>query len=320
MTRPTVSVIIPTYNRADTLPRALNSVLAQTFTDWELVVVDDGSTDATPLLLEEYAKKLGDKLICVRQSNQGCSAARNRGIDASRGEWIAFLDSDDEFLPHKLERQMRLVAVCPDLTFVYSDYSFIDLKGKHAPSAITAKFPAARTVPMRSLGATGYEVGPQLFDVLLRGYFIATIVGLVRREALDTAIRFDERLSYSEEWLFYLQLARNGRAGFVDEPLAVHRFTPNSLSRTDKFRNMTRQCALFHAMKKQLLDLSIHQRRALDIHLARVHSQLAGSLRTAGHPFRALLSSARATYYGLRRPALPARTPKRNKVPAIPVR
>src|SRR4051812_41650748 len=122
-----VSVVIPTFNRSSTLPRAIDSVVAQSFTDWELVVVDDGSTDDTPRLLANYQKKLGNRLISLRQRNRGCSAARNQGIELARGRYIAFLDSDDEFLPQKLSRQLDLFTACPDRSFVYSDYSFVDL-------------------------------------------------------------------------------------------------------------------------------------------------------------------------------------------------
>lgn len=298
MKRPTVSVIIPTYNRAETLPRAMDSVIAQSFRDWELVIVDDGSTDSTPQLLNEYQERLGDQFVSVRQSNRGCSAARNRGIELCRGRFIAFLDSDDEFLPHKLARQLELFDACPELSFVYSDYSFVDLEGKRTQSALTAKFPLAQSIPFRRVGNRLHAVGSELFETLLRGYFIATIVGLVRREALGE-VRFDERLSYAEEWLFYLRLARTGHAGFVDEPLALHHFTKNSLTRTDKLRNLTRQCALFHAMKEQLPRLTHHEDAIVNGHMFRAHAQLARQLRIAGHPVRATAAKAKAWFYSL---------------------
>ncbi|MBO0725797.1 MAG: glycosyltransferase family 2 protein, partial [Blastocatellia bacterium] len=95
---PSVSVIMPTFNRADTISRAIRSVQAQTFDDWELIVVDDGSTDNTVAMIEGCDARL--KLI--RQENQGTAGARNAGLRASAGRYIAFLDSDDEWLPHHL--------------------------------------------------------------------------------------------------------------------------------------------------------------------------------------------------------------------------
>lgn len=317
MNRPTVSVIIPTYNRADTLPRAIESVIAQTFDDWEIVVVDDGSADATPQIFESYGARLGDRFVSIRQANGGCSAARNRGIELCRGGYVAFLDSDDEFLPRKLERQLELFAACPQLSFAYSDYAFVDLENQQTQSAWSAKFPLARTVPsLAVVGPQLFAAGPQLFQWLLRGYFIATIVGLVRREALGV-IRFDERLSYAEEWLFYLRLAREGQAGLVDEPLAWHHFTRNSLTRTDKARNIARQCELFTAMKQQLPDLAPHEADILNAHLANAHAQLASHLQKAGHPARAMLAKARSY---LHRRNCSTESGKGDQVPALAAR
>src|SRR5262245_25465113 len=104
-----VSVIVPTFNRADTIKRGIRSVQAQTFTDWELIVVDDGSTDNTVALIEGCDPRL--KLI--RQENQGTAGARNAGLHASAGSYIAFLDSDDEWLPHHLELCVGFLEALP---------------------------------------------------------------------------------------------------------------------------------------------------------------------------------------------------------------
>ncbi len=105
---PQVSVIIPTYNRAHCVGEAIDSVLAQTFTDYEIIVVDDGSTDNTSAVLKAY----GNKIRAIRQNNQGVSVARNTGILASTAPWIAFLDSDDLWLPEKLQIQFHDVTNC----------------------------------------------------------------------------------------------------------------------------------------------------------------------------------------------------------------
>src|SRR4051794_30966763 len=96
---PKVSIILPTFNRADTIMRAIRSVQAQSFQDWELIVVDDGSTDNTVALLTS----VDARIMVVRQANQGMTEARNTGIRAASGDYFAFLDSDDEFMPHHLE-------------------------------------------------------------------------------------------------------------------------------------------------------------------------------------------------------------------------
>src|SRR5215510_618603 len=115
---PPVSVIMPTFNRADTIKRAIRSVQAQTFTDWELIVVDDGSTDNTVALIEGCDPRL--KLI--RQENQGTAGARNAGLHASAGSYIAFLDSDDEWLPHHLELCVGFLEALPGEQFVPTSF------------------------------------------------------------------------------------------------------------------------------------------------------------------------------------------------------
>ena len=110
-----VSVVIPTYNRAALLPRAIDSVSAQTFPDWEIVLVDDGSTDGTVLLAAQYQARFAERFRYIRQEHAGCCAARNRGIEAARGDLVALLDADDYFaLPTKLAEQ----AACFDAVAV----------------------------------------------------------------------------------------------------------------------------------------------------------------------------------------------------------
>jgi glycosyltransferase involved in cell wall biosynthesis len=108
---PQVSVVIPAYNCAAYVGQAVDSVLRQTYTDWEIIVVDDGSRDDTKLILEQY----GDRIRYIYQQNQGVSIARNRGIELARGEFIAFLDADDYFLPDKIAAQIAVFAAQPNL-------------------------------------------------------------------------------------------------------------------------------------------------------------------------------------------------------------
>ncbi len=105
---PLISVILPTFNRAGLLPRSISSVLAQTFTDWELIVIDDGSTDNTAEVVAAWRKKPA-QIRSVRQANQGVGAARNRGVAEARGAYIACLDSDDEYRPTHLETRLELL-------------------------------------------------------------------------------------------------------------------------------------------------------------------------------------------------------------------
>jgi len=282
MNRPTVSVILPTYNRAALLPRAIDSILNQTVTDWEIVFVDDGSTDHTRTLAARYGEQLGERFVYLSQPNQGGSAARNRGIERCGGRFVAFLDSDDEFAPAKLERQLVLFERCPELGLVYSDFSFVDLEGVHHASAFDAKFPLARQVRSREVGPGLCVCEGSLFDTLIQGYFIATIVGLVRREVLGSSIRFDEDQAYSEEWLFYLHVAKCCAAGFVDEPLSIHHFVSASLARSDKQRNSLRYRILLSKIRESFPGLTSEQGREIDRQLAQTCRQLGYNAEAAG--------------------------------------
>ena len=123
---PTVSVIIPTYNRAHLVDRAIQSVLNQTYKDFELIIVDDGSTDNTEDIIKEFQKK-DERIKYIRhEENRGGSAARNTGIKAAKGEYIAFLDSDDEWLPIKLGRQISEFTNKSKIALVYTGRIIIE--------------------------------------------------------------------------------------------------------------------------------------------------------------------------------------------------
>ena len=332
---PVVSIVVPVFNGERFLERALHSIVAQTFDAWEIVLVDDGSTDGTAGIARRYADELGDRLHYIRQDNRGSSDARNRGIEASRGQFVAFLDSDDEFAPAKIERQLALFDACPELGLVYSDYAYVDLDGVHHASAFDTKCRMARAVTSEIVGPNLQVCTGDFFTALLREYFIATIVGMVRREVLGGcsssdpdlritsatgggryttsvtgdvrytgresqqghAIRFDSGQKYAEEWLFYLKVAGSCRAGFVDEPLSVHHFVDGSLARTDRHRNVRRYRDILHVIQRTFDDLTRPQRAIVRDHLARTYRQLGYDAQRSGRNRDALGCFARAYTY-----------------------
>ena len=271
---PTVSIVVPTFKRAQYLVRMIDSVVAQTYDDWELIIVDGQSGDGTAELIDGYRTKLGDRLVFIEQTNQGCCIARNTGIDAARGRFVAFLDSDDEFLPTKLERQMALFTLRPELGLVYGDYSYLDLSGVFVQSTFDTKSKVARQVPTEVVAPNLRVCTPDFFSFLLREYFIATIVGVVRREVLGNDIRFLEHDLYGCEWLFYLEIARRCRVGYVDEPLCMHHWIDGSLSRTSKIRNTVYHRRLLKTMHDRFPDATRTQRRVIDRQLAETCRQL----------------------------------------------
>ncbi|MFQ5461309.1 MAG: glycosyltransferase family A protein [Phycisphaerae bacterium] len=284
MKRPNVTIVIPTYNRSSLLPRALHSVLRQTVSDWEVLVIDDGSIDDTPEVVRHLATRFGGRLQYVRRPHGGASAARNAGIDRARGRFVAFLDSDDVFGPTKLERQLALFALRPELGLVYSDFSAINLEGQCIPSAFCANCRNARSVHTFEVAPGLFVCGDDLFAALLHEYFIATIVGLVRREVLGRDVRFREDKRYEEEWLFYLEVVRRCRAGFVDEPLSCHYHVRGSLSRSDKRANAAGDYAIVREMAATFPDLSSSERATLKRHLVRTARQVGfDALRGGDH-------------------------------------
>ena len=190
--RPAVTVIIPTYNRAGLIARSAGSVLAQDFGDFELLVVDDGSTDN----IAGAVAALGDSRVrLIRQPrNMGVSAARNRGLREARGESVAFLDSDDEWLPGKLARQVeRLRGLPDDVALVYTAVENL-YEGK----------PDGR----RDVWTPAHR--GHIHDVMLLLYVLhgATVAGLMRRSAVASAGFFDEHIPAIEDWEFFLRVTR----------------------------------------------------------------------------------------------------------------
>ncbi len=278
---PIISIVVPAFRASAYLPRCIESVLAQSFADWELIVVEQSGAgtrerEASSAIVQRYQQ--GDasrgRIRLIEQENAGASGGRNRGIDESRGQFVAFLDADDEFLPHKLSRQLELFRRCPELGLVYGDYAFVDLQDRRHESVFDELAAVARQVPTQ-LAAPGLHVcPPDLFDYLARQYFIATIVGLVRRDVLRDDLRFSMRHRYAEEWLFYLDVTRRARAGFVDEPLCLHHHVAGSVSRTSTKQNLEALAGLLEHMLAHFSDASRSARRAFRVQLAAARRQL----------------------------------------------
>lgn len=228
---PVVSVIIPAFNAAWCVERAIESVLAQTFSDFELIVVDDGSTDDTREILNLYSSHL----TVVSQPNGGMSSARNAGIRAARGRYLAFLDADDRWLPSKLERQVALLDQHPDLAFcaahaILEDPGGVrvgDWKGKSgAPCSVRDVFEHHAAV---AGGASA---------VLAHRKLVVELAG------------FDETLTGAEDTDLWIRLAACGGFICIDEPLVVVVKRPDSVSRN---RAAMRRGALAMTVKNRKL-------------------------------------------------------------------
>jgi len=209
---PTVSVIIPSYNRAHLLGRAIQSILNQTYQDFEIIVVDDGSKDNT----EEVVRGFNDKRIRYiwHEVNKGGSAARNTGIRAARGEYIAFQDSDDEWLSQKLEKQMKVFEkVSPKVGVVYTGYW--RLKGDKKTYIPSSK--------------VSQKEG-DIHKILLEVNFVTTQAVVVKTECFERAGMFEEELRRLEDWELWIRISKYYHFKCIDEPLVVSYYTPGSIS------------------------------------------------------------------------------------------
>lgn len=193
-----VSVVIPTYNREKRLPAAIRSVLNQSLPPSEIIVIDDGSTDGTPALMGHFPE-----VRYIRQENQGVSQARNHGIRVAKHEWIAFLDSDDEWLQHKLERQCEALERHPQYRFCHTDEIWIR-RGR-------------RVNPMKKHAKHGGYV----FDQCLPLCVISPSSALIHRDLFDRYGTFDPELPVCEDYDLWLRICAREPVLYVDEALLL---------------------------------------------------------------------------------------------------
>jgi glycosyltransferase involved in cell wall biosynthesis len=210
MASPRVSVVLPTRDRCTMLARAIDSVLAQTFDDLELIVVDDGSTDETPTLLATIDDP---RLVCIRLDvSGGAAAARNVGVRRARGELVGFQDSDDVWLPEKLAMQVAVLEA-------------------HAPAvgAVGGRWVAGDGEGAKVFAAPALEAGGDYEAELLDGHSLITPVWVIRRELLHQLGLFDERMPCLEDWDLMLRLSLQTALRAVAAPVLVKYGAPDSL-------------------------------------------------------------------------------------------
>lgn len=249
MAKALVSAIIPTYNRADLICEAVDSVLGQTYPHVEVIVVDDGSTDNTMETLARY----GNKIRVIRQTNAGPSAARNRGIKAANGEIVAFLDSDDLWLPTKLQRQANILmradkSVPCCLCNATMRYTNGDEKRSFALALLNPQYAEGLWLNVAQMLST-------------RFIFFNQAVA-IRREAIDKVGLFDESLLLLEDYDMALRMAFAGPWAYINDPLIIWRSgTHNSLGlHAEKDRSQLRECyRVLHEkiLKNQRIDCRV---------------------------------------------------------------
>lgn len=270
-----VSVVVPTYNRADTLGATVDSILAQSYAPLELIVVDDGSQDQTDRIMQAYLDK-DPRVSYLTKPNGGVASARNVGVRRAQGEFIAFCDSDDIWKPDKLARQIPLFKD-PEVTLVYAGVLLLHADGR------------------TSLNLRGGYCEGQCFDTLLTHNRVACSTAVVRTASLDMDDLFDERrdLQGVEDKHLWIRLARKGPIAAVREPLVLYRISPASVSSNEE-RMLKAELLCLDDLKARFLPLPGQEEALFKRAYARVNRVYGRNLFTAASYKAARTALARA--------------------------
>jgi len=210
-----ISIITPVYNCQSYIGEAIKSVLSQTYDDWELIIVDDGSTDNTPEVVSIYQ----DEIIYLRQSNSGEGAARNAGLSIAKGDYLLFLDADDLLLPNNLETLSTFLDTHNQYGAVYSDGYCCD-QDKRIIQSMSSRRPA---------NYSGNILEKIVLSCLIAPMHCAMIrTGIVNKYKLQ----FDPQMNYGVDWAFWIQLAAHTKIGYVDETTCLYRIHGNNMTST----------------------------------------------------------------------------------------
>lgn len=239
-----VSVIIPTYNRVDYLHEAVESVLAQTFRNFELIVVDDGSTDDT----QKVAASWKGKLRYLRQKNSGPSAARNNGIRNSVGRFIAFLDSDDTWTPEMLEKQVLMFKKNPAAGLIATGYTLMNTERQ-----------LTKQIIMSSKDLADAARGNHYMN------FFATSSVMVKKHCFQATGLFNEKLRFAEDWDMWLRILQHYDFAYLPQALMNYRVHPDKISTTSLQNNMKNWRAVIdiHSRSGKICSNSILKRKRI---------------------------------------------------------
>jgi glycosyltransferase involved in cell wall biosynthesis len=270
----TVDILIPAYNAGRYLPAALSSVEAQTFPDWRILLVDDGSTDNTPDLVAPFRDRLGPKLFYIQQPNAGLPAARNTAIRHATADYLALLDADDIWLPDRLAASVHALNSHPDAGLAYGLIHIIDTEGA-----------ILRTWPGNPAHAEG-DIAPHIY---MRSVELPCPTITFRRICIDQVGFFDETMRATEDRDLWLRIALRYQVAFIPEVIALYRTSPGSMS-DDPERMLEAQLS-FIDKHFGSPGCGPRQRRAA---VARAYKQHAETLAQRGRPKDALRSAFRA--------------------------
>ncbi len=318
-----VTVIIPTYNRAYCVGRAIESVRAQTHSNWELLLVDDGSTDNTAdLIAANYGSD--SRIHYIQQANAGVSAARNTGISAAQGAFIAFLDSDDVWKPWKLEVQLACFQAFPDVGMVWTEFEAVNSSGELVKDRyLRTMYGAYRYFPVpEDLFSNSHNISSivrnelplvpegrvyvgNIYASMLRGNLVHTSTVMLSRERMEKVKGFDVDLVLSgEDYDFHFRTCKWGDVGFVDAPSTTYQLEFED--RLTKFKLRVAENFLKTVQKaiEREKDTNRFPPSVIREVLAEAHGWLAGELFQAGDNVAARNHALSSLHYNARQPRL----------------
>lgn len=274
MSAPAVTVIMPVHNGARFIARAIESIRQQTFSDWELIVIDDGSTDATPDILSSLHDP---RIVVVRQQKSGVSVARNSGLQMASGRYVAWLDADDFYLPTALSNLSDYLEEHPEVDVVFSDGYFCDEDDR----------PLLRLSEHRPALYTGKILEPLVLTASVISGIICT---MTRRVVLDSwQIRFDTGLAIGEDWDFWIEVARHAEFGYVDQQTCAYRIHATNSTRTS---GQNKRIEDLWRARRKILEANWFQELSLATRRRFLYDVLVGLLSGRPEWQSAVLSSA----------------------------
>ena len=232
-----VSVITPSFNAAKVLPHAINSVLSQSYQNFEIIVVDDGSTDNTKEVVEKYINNSNPcRIRYIYQENAGVSNARNTGMKKAKGQYIAFLDSDDIFLEESLAERVHFLSQNQAIALVFTDYYLINDKNINLANKNRAHQDNFWEIikPIVEYHSGDNHILKKTFYAnffLFKVFPIWTGTVLLRKAALTPAFKFREDISVCEDLEFWLKIVKNNRVGYISKPLSCYNHYQSNLSK-----------------------------------------------------------------------------------------
>jgi len=273
---PIVSVIMPTHNYGHLIRRSLESLLAQTYPRVETIVVDDGSTDDTGNVLASYC----DRIQYLQRPHRGAASARNTGLRVAQGDYIGFLDADDEIPPDSVARRVEFLETQPDVDVVFGDVQVLEGSRIVVPSFMDER-PAFQRIPRKKVGNAGYVLTDSLFEYLIEERFITMPSVLIRSSFMDLVGGFDETFPNEHDYDLWFRLARRGHFGYVDHVLARCFLHASNLS-SNQLRAGHKRIDLMHKLLVAYPDLPSASRRMIARRLRRIHFEVGYMYFQAG--------------------------------------